>query len=194
VVEPAGVRAPYDRETPAVRQVKSQRERDLDAIALAQDKGVMLSQLDALAADPKLHPASLPVLEWFRAEVRDAASAARLAELVTLLPESGIRRRHWWQGEPEAIEADAWNEDDDEDAGYAYDDEDQADDEPPAVAVAPAALMPHQWPAGLSMEAPRRDGRCQVRDARRGRCTRPGTREVPLAVVCDDHYRILEAR
>lgn len=56
-------------------------------------------------------------------------------------------------------------------------------------------LQPHQWPAGLAMDAPTRDGRCQVRDARRGgRCPRTGTRQVPMAVVCDPHYRILEAR
>lgn len=104
-VTPPGVAAPYGRGGQAVRQVKSQHERDLEALELAQRKGVMLGELDAFAADKQLHPGSLPVVEWFAAEVRAAKSGDRLTELAELLPESDIRRRHWWQGEPAAIEA-----------------------------------------------------------------------------------------
>ncbi len=108
-VIPPGVAAPYERGGQAVRQVKSQRERDLEAVALAQRKGIMLTQLGALAADKRLHPDGLPVVEWFADEVRAAKSDDRLTELAELLPESGIRRR---QGEPAAIEAPDYNDED----------------------------------------------------------------------------------
>jgi hypothetical protein len=113
------VAAPYDRGGQAVRQVKSQRERDLEAIALAQRKGIMLSELGALAKDERLHPDSLPVVEWFAAEVQTARSDDRLTELAGLLPESGIRRRRWWQREPAAIEV-ADYDSEDESGEYEY--------------------------------------------------------------------------
>ena len=56
-VIPAGVSSPYARED-NLRQVRSQRELDLAAIALAQRRGVMTSQLEQIAADPQLHPGS----------------------------------------------------------------------------------------------------------------------------------------
>jgi hypothetical protein len=136
-VTPPGVAAPYERGGQAVRQVKSQRERDLEALALAQRKGVMLSQLDALAADKRLDPGSLPAVEWFAAEIRAARSGDRLTELAELLPESGIRRRHWWQGEPAAIEA---PDDDDEDQGDGPDYD--GDDEYPGIPSSPVSKPP----------------------------------------------------
>jgi hypothetical protein len=128
-VVPAAARAPYARgEDAAQRQVTSQRERDLEAIGLARRKGVMLAQLDALAADDRLHPESIPVVEWLAGEVRAATTGRRLDELAELAadPAAGIRRRRWWHGQPAALPA-------------AYDDEDQADengDDPGTIAAA----------------------------------------------------------
>jgi hypothetical protein len=139
-VVPAAARAPYARgEDAPQRQVISQRERDLEALGLARRKGVMLAQLDALAADDRLHPESVPVVEWLAGEVRAAASGRRLDELAELAadPAAGLRRRRWWHGQPAALPA-AY-EDQDQDLGEDYDDEDQADeheDRPGAIAAA----------------------------------------------------------
>jgi len=113
-VVPQGVTAPYQRGGELVRQVRSQRERDLDAISLAYHKGVMLGQLAALANDKRLHPESMPIVEWFAEQVRAARSGERLTELADVLPESGIRL---WDGGPAAIEP------------PGYDDEDQDEDD-----------------------------------------------------------------
>jgi hypothetical protein len=94
-------------------------EVDRAAIELARRKGVILSQLAALRSDTRLHPDSLPVVEWFAAQVRAADRDERLDELADRLAESGIRRRHWWQGAPELEAGDDYDD---------YDDEDQADD------------------------------------------------------------------
>jgi len=90
-------------------------EVDRAAIELAKRKGVMLRQLGALADDDRLDPESLPVIEWFRREAASATTEDRLDDLADLLPESGIRRRHWWQGSPEAL--------------YEYDDNPDPDDD-----------------------------------------------------------------
>jgi len=121
-VVPAAVSAPYKHGgRDDGRQVVSQRDRDLTAISLARRKGVMLSQLAALAGGDRLHPESLPVVEWFSEQVKAAAGDARLDELAALLPESGIRQRRWWQPQPAtAIDAAAWDDDDqdDDDPGW----------------------------------------------------------------------------
>lgn len=143
-VTPPAVLAPYQRDgTTAARAVKSQRERDLEALSLARRKGLMLGQLAALAADERLDPASLPVVEWFREQVKDAASDGRLDELAALLPEAGIRRRHWWHGQPAAITA-----------GYPdEDDEDQADELAAAPLAAPASLAAQPGRAAVDYAA-----------------------------------------
>lgn len=141
-VIPPGVLAPYRRGQDTTRTVTTQRERDLGAIELAKRKGVMLAQLDALADDPRLDPASLPVVDWFREQVKAAPGNGRLDELAALLPEAGIRRRHWWQGRPAAIEAAAYDDDDGQ-----YDDDDYPDDEretTPAALATPASIAAQQ--------------------------------------------------
>jgi hypothetical protein len=116
-VVPRGVAAPYDRAAAGVRQVKSQRECDLEAIGLARRKGVMLAQLAELGIDDRLHPESRPVVDWFAEQVKAAASGARLDELAARLPEAGIRRRGWLTSRPAALPV-----------ADDYDDEHQADD------------------------------------------------------------------
>lgn len=77
-VAPSGVLAPHQRDTSPARQVRTQRERDLDALALAKSKGIMLAQLKMLAGDTRIDPVHLPAIEWFADEVRGATSQARL--------------------------------------------------------------------------------------------------------------------
>lgn len=149
---PPGVLAPYRRGQDVTRTVTSQRERDLAAIELARRKGLMLAQLAALAGDPRLDPASVPVIDWFREQVKDASGGTRLGELAALLPEADIRRRKWWQGRPAAIQAPApryAGEDDDDGQDYEdqddEDDEDQDEDEvPPAALATPASIAAQQ--------------------------------------------------
>jgi hypothetical protein len=174
-----------------VRQVKSQRERDTEAIALAQRKGVMLAQLAGVAADDHLDPASVPIVEWFREEVKDARGGGRLDELAALLPESGIRRRRWWQGSPAAIEAD---HDDDED------EEDGPADEYPAPRGAPAGV---DYAAELAVREwrwkPHGTGLCQLihmkphgwDHAAPQECVRAAEHGIPGGAVCGSCYQAL---
>lgn len=181
---PAAVCGPYAHGEG--RHVASQRERDLEAIALAQRKGIMLAQLAALAADDKLDPASLPVVEWFRDQVRDAPGDGRLDALAGLLPEAGIRRRRWWQGQPAAITA-----------GYAEDDEDQDDEPPPAqlaVVAAPAARRPEMTWAGAVAACGWRlspvTGGCQVTETGRP-CGAEVRHSITGGWVCARHHAAL---
>lgn len=143
-VTPPAVLAPYRRDsTEAARQVKSQRERDLEALGLARRKGVMLTELAAHADDDRLDPAGVPVIDWFREQVKDAASDGRLDELAALWPEAGIRRRHRWQGQPAAITA-----------GYDYDDdEDDQEGDDTAPLATPASIATQQWRATVDYAA-----------------------------------------
>lgn len=132
-VVPAAVSAPYERGTSTPqRQVISQRERDLEAIGLARRKGVMLAQLAALAADDRLHPESVPVIEWLAGQVRAAGTSTRLDDLAALAadPAAGIRRRRWWHSEPAAFST-----------GYGTDDEDGEDQDGDPGPAAPVARL-----------------------------------------------------
>lgn len=188
LVIPPGVVAPYAAGTARQRQVKSQRERDLEALGLAERKGIMLAQLRAIAEDDRLDPASMPVVEWFREQVRDAASGGRLDELAALLPEAGIRRRRWWQGKPAAITAGY----DDGEPGD-YDDDDQAD-EPTALCGVPASDGGHPrrmtWAEAVTASGwrlvPVRGGCQLIADGRP--CTGPADRDIGTAWVCGACY------
>ena len=107
-----------NRTAAAVADPTAERARRLEvdraAIELARLKGAMLRQLAALTADNRLDPESLPIVEWFDHEARAARTEERLEELADLLPGAGIRRRHWWQGSPEALDHDDDDHDDDD--------------------------------------------------------------------------------
>ena len=177
-----------------MRQVKSQRERDTEAIGLAQRKGVMLAQLAGLAADDRLDPVSVPIIEWFREQVKDARGGGRLDELNELLPESGIRRRRWWQGRPAAIEAGEDEDDEDED------DEDGTEDEDPASRAAPAGI---DYAAGLAVREwvwkPHGPGLCQLIHMKPHgwdhvapqECVRRAEHGIPGGAVCGSCYQAL---
>lgn len=185
-VTPRGVRAPYERDTGTGRQVKSQRERDLDAIRLAKRKGFMLAQLDRLGADDRLHPESRPVVEWFAEEVKTAAAGARLDELAALLPDADIRRAHWWQGTPAEIEPADYNDD-----GQA---DELAADEPLALGPAPARATDYAGAMavlGWRMTREPVDG-CQV-----GACGAPWAEHIATAswaggLACRRHLAALD--
>src|SRR5215472_15174771 len=61
----------------------------------------MLAKLSALADEDRLSPNRRAFFKWFERQVRAASSAERLDELVALLPEADVRRRHRWQGRPD---------------------------------------------------------------------------------------------
>lgn len=197
-VTPPGISAPYAAGSARQRQVRSQRERDLEAIALARRKGVMLAQLGALAADGRLHPESLPVVEWFRDQVKDAGTDGRLDDLAGLLPEAGISRRRWWQGQPAVIGPSRY--DDEEDQGVPeWEAAPRAIEAPPAVAVAgyAAELAARGWvlqPHGM--------GTCHVVElAPHGwsgvppePCLRRASRIIPGGMICGSHDRAVTVR
>jgi hypothetical protein len=172
-----------------VRQVKSKRELDLEGIGLAQRKGAMLAQLAGLAADDRLDPVSLPIIEWFRKEVADAGGAGRLDELTELLPDSGIRRRRWWQGRPAALEA-GYGDDDDEE----YEDGD--DEEGPVPGAGRAGV---DYAAELRARRydlrPHGEGVCDIVqpgwDGSPDPCQRAAGHVIPGGKVCDHHHDAL---
>lgn len=142
-VTPPGVFAPYERGAEVTRQARSQRERDLEALALAGRKGVMLDQLRALADGDRLDPASVLKAEWFAEQVKAAASAARLDDLAALFAEAGIRPRRWWHGKPAAITA-GYDDDDGEDDYAGYDDDGEDQPAGSAVLATPASISGQQ--------------------------------------------------
>ena len=205
-VTPAGVAAPYERGGSGQRQVRSSRERDLDAIALARRKGLMLDQLAVLAADKRLHEQDRPVVEWFAEQVRAAAGQPRLDELAGLLPQAGIRRRHWWDAEPRALAAGIGTgpDDDDPDDGE-WDDGDPDDD--PGIGGRETAPAPDRgrpagitWAGALAAAGWRLSpspGGCQVIGQDGQRCGDPGAihhvsaRPVGDAWICARHHEHL---
>jgi len=183
-VTPPAVLAPYQRGAQVTRAAKSQRERDLEALALARRKGAMGAQLAALADDERLTPDSAAVVAWFAEQVKAAASGARLDELVELFADAGIRRRRFWQGKPAALTA-----------GY---DEDQADEPaPPRPALAAVPAVPHQmtWAEAIAASglrvAPHLSG-CQLTEHGLQCSGWPG-RHIGSAWICGPHYEALAA-
>lgn len=156
-VTPASVISPYEGADNGaaldIRHVKSQRETDLEAIEMAQAKGAILGHLDQLASDARLHPDSRPVVEWFAEQVKAATGRGRLDELIALLPTS-IKKRHWWQSGPPALDPAASDEDQDQD----YD-----DDEPSGTVLA--------LPADAVIKVPQRATWAEALDAIGARLT-----------------------
>jgi len=147
-VTPRGVAAPYERGTGSTREARSQRERDDDAKKTVIVAGEFLRRVEALAADPRIHPASGDLLGWYAEEIADARKARsgrRLAELAVEfgadLKDGAIRRRYWWQGQPAAITAepdDAADDAQDDD----YDEDDECPGDAPAALTASAPAVP----------------------------------------------------
>jgi len=195
---PAAVQAPYARrEAAAQRQVKSQAERDLEAIALEDRKGPMLDQLDALENGGKLDTASLRKIRRFREWVDCAQSDARLDELVELFRQAGIRPRRWWHGKP-APEL--------ESAESAYDDDGQATDDYGAKSEhAPAAKRTAAVDYAAELAArnwimrPHGAGTCHIieqtphgwTNTEPQQCAPRAGFVIPGGAVCNSHYRAL---
>jgi hypothetical protein len=199
--------APYERGAGAVRTAKSQRERDLEAIAVASRKGVMLAELGQLAADDRLHPQSRTVVEWFAEQVKAAGADGRLDELAALLPKAGIKYRRFWQGRPALPSGYAEADEDEDDYPGDHDGHDGQDDEaaalpavPPVAAAAGGQPRRMTWAMALTALGWRLypvvdDGGCQVMGPR-GRCGDP---ETPHHIgghtgpgwVCSPHHAAL---
>ena len=188
-ITPPAVQAPYQRSGGNVRVVRSQAERDREAIELARNKGLMLDQLAALAADDRVAPESGPVIDWFVTEVKNAASQARLGELVDALKTAGIKRRHWWQGRPAALDPPAYDNDQDDDEDY----EDDEDDEPGPGGAGPMTWAGAVAACGWSLSPAA--GGCQIID--HGQVCGAGTAQYIATVagpggwVCTRHYAAL---
>jgi hypothetical protein len=214
MVTPPGVLAPYERGTGAAREARSQRERDDDAKKTVILAGEFLRQVEALAADPQIHPASADLLGWYAEEItkaRAARDARRLAELAAEFDQDrrdgSFRRRHWWQGQPAALAA-AADPGDDEDGDDDYDDG-QGDDgqgvmalaAPPGAAGEQLCAQPRRatWAEALAelgwavMPAPEWDG-CQVASAGGQPCRDPQTpHSIGAGWACSAHYGAVEA-
>ena len=90
----------------------------------------------------------MPVVEWFREQVRDARSGDRLDELADLVPESGLRRRRWWQGTPAITSGGAGDDGDDEyDEVGGQDDHVNGQHGGEAVLADPGSIAGQQWRA-----------------------------------------------
>jgi hypothetical protein len=87
------------------RQIKTQRETDLEALDLAGRKGVMLGQLRDLAESDRLDDASRLKIEWFSDAVKAACTAARLDDLADLWAQARIQPRRWRQPRPAVLDA-----------------------------------------------------------------------------------------
>lgn len=196
----AAVSAPYAAAAgTGQRHVVSQRERDLEAIALERRRGVMLTQLAAVASDDRLHPESAPVVDWLIAEVRGARTQARLDDLADLAasPDAGIRRRSWWQGRPSTVAPSLTLAGDDEDL------DDDPDNLPviarPAIEAARPATAPRSpatWADAIAacgwQLSPAASG-CQIIDASGRLCGASSTRRITGGWTCPRHNEELSA-
>jgi len=206
LVVPPTVSAPYSVAQDATqRHVVSQRDRDLAAIDLARRKGIMLAQLDQLAASGRLHAEAVPVAEWLAVQVRNATSGTRLDELAALAadPKAGIRPRHRWQlaAEITAGQDDQDYDDQDLDDQDYEDDQDLDDDDPGPPAPRLAITAGRQqaptmtWASALTANGWRlsrlADG-CQVLDDGRA-CGTETAHPITGGLVCGEHYAALAA-
>ena len=192
-VPPRGVAAPYERGSGSTREARSQRERDDDAKKTVVLAGEFLRRVDALAADPRIHPASGDLLGWYSEEIADARKARngqRLAELAAEF-DADTAAGHFRQGQPAAITT---GEDDDDADDFAEDD-DFADDDGPGTEVVLATpdsiaaqrqrAQPQEmtWAEALAalgwriMPLPEWDG-CQIATLNGARCA-PAGHHVP---------------
>jgi hypothetical protein len=194
-VTPPGVLAPYERGGTIVRQARSQRETDLDALDLAGRQGVMLGELRALAADDRLGDASLMKVEWFAAQVKAAASGGRLDDLADLFTQARIKPRGWFKRHVSVSAGYAEGEN----SGYE-DDGDYVDDEPAVVLALPAAAaQPVTWATAMSACGWRMDRTadgCQVVEHSTA-CGAGTAHGIATATwtggqVCTRHYAALE--
>lgn len=201
-VTPAGVLTPYERGGAVVRQVKSQREADLEALDLAGRKGVMLGQLRDLAEGDRLDDASRLKAEWFAEQVKTAPNAARLDELAALFTEARIRPRRWWHPRPAALATADYDDEDEYPDGYDNA-EDGQDDEPAAVVPAtPASIAAHQhraqprrmtWADAITASGWRLSptvGGCQIIDEH-GLCGADTMHHIGDGWLCSPHYTTL---
>jgi hypothetical protein len=215
LVTPPGVLAPYERGTEVTRAATSQRERDDDAKKTVLVAGEFLRRVRVMLADPRIHPASADLLTWYEEEITDARKNRDGRRLEELAGEFGddrasdmFRRLHWWQGQPAELAAGYDDEDDNE--GYAEDDnEDQGDEQPAAVLATPSSIAvqqhraqprPMTWADAFAMLGWRLSattGGCQVVDER-GRHCAAGTSSPPVTDgrvrdgwVCIAHYESL---
>jgi hypothetical protein len=189
-VTPAGVQRPYEGGDGQIRRVRTQTERDDEALALAERTGILLAAISATLADDRLHVTTRARLEWFASEIRDAGKAGhadRVAVLTERLASERIRRQHWWNGEGKdpiaAVHAG--------DAEDILDAELDENDSPIAIAAAPAVDFPAELAArGWMLHHPG-DGRCHIVREDGSDCPGRAEHVIPGGAICDRQYQAL---
>lgn len=154
-VIPKDVQAPYGRGEGQARQAKTQRERDAEERELAVRRGAVKREIARLLEDERLAPESRDILEWYADKVGEAQTMARLDDLIEQAKGENIRREHWWHGRPAAIEAEGYDDDEDQ----------AADDYRLAIEAAPAAAIDHAAELaarGYSVNPDAEPGQCQL--------------------------------
>jgi len=173
-VIPREVRAPYQRQTDDGRQVKSQRERDDAAKALEARRQRLADELGALADDKRLTSEARGTLKWYRAEVDQAKTMARLNELVDQFRDERLRRTGWFS-RPAVAEIEPPDYDDEDQGDDAdWEEADWSEDTPLAIAA------PGRPPSGLAWTLPGPAGAMTWA----GALARLGWRIVPSATGC----------
>jgi hypothetical protein len=164
---PPGVTAPYDRHEAATgRTVKSDDDRDDEALALAERASVLLVQIGQVL-DDGLHPATTGRLEWYADEIKAAARAGRDTRVEKLAERLGgerIRRLHWRNSDapnPAAITADDNDDQADEDA-EVYDAELVGDEAPRSLPAPGAGHAAELAARGYTINLAAPAGMCQI--------------------------------
>jgi len=222
IAVPAAVSAPYARgDGAAQRKVVSTQEKDAESRELAVRRGDFKREIERQLAGDQLTPQSRDILEWYADEVGKAPTAARLDDLIEQARGERLRSRHFWQGEPAAIEAPAaadLEDQDDEDDGetYVYDAAGQlvparwsadgrlvAAGQPPGpgAATGPAVEWASELAAREWVFQPHGAGLCQLVhlkphgwDVPPEECIGRGTHPIPGGAVCDSCYQALTWR
>ena len=172
-VTPPGVTAAYDRcGTAAGRTVRSDDDRDDDALALAERASILLARISEVL-DDDLHAASKGRLEWYAEQIKAAARAGqgtRVEKLAVKLAGERIRRQHWWNSDaPNPAAPIAGDQDDDD--GEVWDAEVVDDGAPPGT-EAPARAGVLDLAAELAARGYRLQevppGRCPVLETHSG--------------------------
>lgn len=181
---PATAAAPYEHGTQ--RQVVSQHDRDLEALALAGRKGALLGQLRRMT-DIGLDDESQEMAEWFAGEVKSASGMMRLDSLVVLFTEAGIRT-----GTAPVITA--GDSENDENDGY------RPAPPPPRLAIVPPPAPEPDWQwalreLGWDASTPLYIARCHI-TSQGARCDGEAVHNIGIrhgvqVFACDPHYAVL---
>lgn len=187
-VDPAGVLKPYENEDGRLRRVRSQAERDSEALVLAERTGLLLEAIRVALADDRLHVTTRVRLQWYDGEIREAGKAGRgerVDELAERLAGERIRRQHWWSSDGPALAAssvdDVLDADLDEDEGLSR------------LAIAAGSTV--DFTAEMDARSWRfyqpGDGRCQICREDGSECPGRAEHVITGGAICGRHHDAL---